>query len=50
MEFTQAELEAIYVLFDKTQVAGIESKQLAVNVMAKAHAMIQEIRKLVVEN
>jgi len=44
--FTRAELEAIYVLFDKTNVSGIESKQLAVNIMVKAHAAIQEDEKL----
>ena len=44
--FTQQELEAIYTLFDKTNVNGIESKQIAVNVMAKAHAAIQEMQKV----
>lgn len=44
--FTRAELEAIYVMFDKTNVSGIESNRLKLAVMEKAHAAIQEDEKL----
>ena len=44
--FTRQELEAIYVMFDKTNVSGIESNELKVAVMKKAHAAIQEDEKL----
>jgi len=48
-DFNRAELEAIYTLFDRTNVNGIESKQMAVNIMTKAHAAIQEHDRLKAE-
>lgn len=43
--FTRAELEAIYVLFDTTNVRGIANKMIQLAVLERAHAMIQEISK-----
>ena len=44
--FTRAELEAIYVMFDKTNVSGIESNELKLAVLKKTHAAIAEDEKL----
>lgn len=44
--FTRAELEAIYVLFDNSQIKGIEQKEMQLAVLKKAHAAIQEDERL----
>lgn len=43
IEFTKPELEAIYTIFDRTNVNGIESNELKLAVMKKAHAAIQGV-------